>query len=171
MRRHVIPVGLPGAGKTSVSVELARRLGCICANADQIVEERVGMDISSIFRVHGEDFFRVHEAAVVEELLALPPRVISPGGGWIMGVRDFGTIKSGALIIYLKTDPAQAVARLEGALDRPLLPEGSIEEMAALLARRGASYEAAECALVTDGLLVAEVVAKAHGLAQDRAGW
>ncbi len=77
-----------------------------------------------------------------------------------------------ALVIYLRTDPAVAVARAASEGNRPLLagdhPEGRMRE---LLASRHAFYEAAEAVVDTDHRSVVQVAEDLVELARSRAGW
>jgi shikimate kinase len=52
--RHIVLVGLPGAGKTSVGKAVAQELGGSFVDADHLIEERVQASISEIFMDRGE---------------------------------------------------------------------------------------------------------------------
>src|SRR6478609_11513945 len=65
---HLILVGLPGVGKTTIGRAAARELGRSFLDFDQEIERRAGMDVREIFRLKGEDHFRELERALSQEL-------------------------------------------------------------------------------------------------------
>ena len=120
MKRHVVLVGLPGSGKTTVGRRLAKLLRTAFSDLDEIVVAAAGMPVTAIFATHGEPRFRKLERAAMDGALAAPPHVIAPGAGWMVqpgNIEAAGT----ALLVYLSIDPAAAAARLGGDATRPLL--------------------------------------------------
>jgi shikimate kinase len=92
-------VGFMGAGKTSVARALARRLDWKIEDIDERIERRERRDIPSIFRQHGEPYFRAVER---EELIALLPQrgtVVATGGGTVVdaGNREL-MLRDGAVV-------------------------------------------------------------------------
>ena len=172
-RRHVLLVGLPGAGKTSAGRLAAKRLGARFADLDQIIEARAGKSVARIFKEDGEAAFRELEARVGSDLLAGEPMVIAPGGGFFQQELLRSLALESALVIYLRTSPAEAAKRLGGAQTlRPLLAGSEpVQRIAELLAARESTYLAAHQRVTTDALSVeevADVVAKLAGL---HGGW
>ena len=82
MKRHVLLIGLPGAGKTTVGRLVAERLHAGFVDIDTILIRKEGKPIAMIFAEKGEPAFRVMERTAVEAALANQPAVIVPGGGW-----------------------------------------------------------------------------------------
>lgn len=79
---HVVLVGLPGTGKTSVGRRLAKELERPFADVDEQLELAAGTSIRRLFREQGEGPFRALETQVLAELLAHPaPLVLAAGGG------------------------------------------------------------------------------------------
>lgn len=171
-KRHVILVGLPGAGKTTVGRLVAAALGADFVDLDEAIERRAGKSVPRIFAEDGEAAFRALEADVGAATLRARPRVVAPGGGFFAGERTRDLARSTGLVVYLETDPAEAVRRLDGEAPRPLLEGGDPERrMATLLATRGPLYRESECSVDTTGLAVEEVAGRVVSLARDRAGW
>ncbi|MBV9881122.1 MAG: shikimate kinase [Gemmatirosa sp.] len=157
--RHLVLVGLPGAGKTSVGRALATLLGRPFVDLDGEIERRAGRTIAELFAGEGEGAFRAQEAAVSEAMVGQPAAVIAPGGGWMANPPAVATLRPAARIIYLRVSPATALDRMGPArAARPLLagsdPRTALE---ALLARRRALYAVADHTLDTEALSVAEV--------------
>jgi len=82
VKRHVVLIGLPGSGKSTVGRLVAERLGAAFVDIDAIIERREGRPIALIFAEKGEAAFREMERKEMETTLAAEPAVIAPGGGW-----------------------------------------------------------------------------------------
>jgi len=157
---HVILVGLPGAGKTSVGRRLARRLGRPFLDFDDEIEARAGKSISSIFTDDGEDRFRELEMALTRELAQTGGMILAPGGGWAAIPGALALLRPPGRMIYLRVRPEVAYKRIaHGRRPRPLLagPE-PLETLRRLLAQRETSYLTADHVVdsevtVTQGLM------------------
>ena len=82
VRRHLVLIGLPGAGKSTVGRLLAERLETHWTDIDPVIERATGLSIAELFAEEGEAAFRAREHQAVIEALLLPPHVVTPGGGW-----------------------------------------------------------------------------------------
>lgn len=170
MTRHVVLVGLPGSGKTTVGRRAAELLRTAFTDIDQIVVSAAGMPLAELFLGQGEPQFRRLERAAMDGAMAASPHVVAPGAGW---AAESGNLEAAgdALLIYLRISPAAAAARLRGDLSRPLLAGGDPEHrIGELLARREASYQRATAA-VEAGNPVEDVAAAIVRLAREKAGW
>jgi shikimate kinase len=172
IRRHVILVGLPGSGKTTVGRQVAAALGTTFVDLDEAIERRAGKSVSRIFAEDGESAFRALEAELGGQVLAGPPAVVAPGGGFFAADSTRALARAAGLVVYLQTDPAEAARRLGGAAGRPLLDGDDPQaRIALLLASRGALYGESECTVATTGLAPEDVARRVSSLARDRAGW
>ncbi|SNR60326.1 shikimate kinase [Paracoccus sediminis] len=145
LRRHIVLIGMMGAGKTALGSELARRLHVPFTDSDVEIETAAAMSISEIFARDGEAFFRDREAQVIARILRDSPRVISTGGGAWMQDRNRAAIKAAALSVWLSCDLDTLWHRVRQRSTRPLLqtadPKGTL---ARLLAERDPVYALAE---------------------------
>lgn len=161
---HLVLVGLPGVGKTTVGRALAKRLGRRFVDMDAEIERSFGKRVSQIFADHGEAAFREAEVAVSERLAgANEPLVIAPGGGWVVNERARAHLRFVARIIYLRVSPDEAVQRMgRGVARRPLLASGdAVSALSALHDRRRAAYEeAADLTVETAGLARGDMIAQ-----------
>ena len=123
MRRPIVLIGLPGAGKTTVAPLAAALLDSPWCDLDARIVARAGTPIAEIFATHGETHFRTLERTAMAELLAEPPQVVATGGGWAVAPENIAATGGRGLLIYLSLAPAEAVSRLAGSGDRPLLAE------------------------------------------------
>jgi shikimate kinase len=163
---HLILVGLPGVGKTTIGKAVARRLGRQFLDFDQEIERRSGMEVREIFRVKGEEHFREMEFALTKELSATSGMVLSPGGGWIAQQRSVELLRSNGRIIYLRASPEAVARRLRRVETRPLLAgRDPVVALRELYLKRKALYETADAVLDTERLARQQLIAKAVELA------
>jgi shikimate kinase len=157
---HLILVGLPGSGKSTVGSALARTLGRPFLDFDAEIVRREGMTIAEIFAQRGEPSFREMEHALTEELRTVGGMVLSPGGGWVGRPETVSLIRPPARMIYLRVRPRTALTRMGRSVGtRPLLgrpnPLGELER---LLGERRAAYESSEYVVDVERVPIGEVV-------------
>jgi shikimate kinase len=162
---HVVLVGLPGSGKSTVARAVAERLGVGAVDLDEEIERRAGLSVREIFGTAGEAEFRRLETEATRALLdSRYPTVVAAGGGWIGNARARELVPTAWAILYLRVSPPEAADRLgRVAVTRPLLagegsPAGVAERLAELAAERVQLYEGAQLVVDTDGISLAEVV-------------
>jgi shikimate kinase len=119
---HLVLVGLPGSGKSTVGRLLAQALDTTFIDLDVEIERRQRMPIADIFASRGEAEFRAMERTITQELAGRSAMVISPGGGWMVDPANVAMLRPPARIIHLKVSVPTAVRRLgDGINRRPLL--------------------------------------------------
>ncbi|MCD8497802.1 MAG: shikimate kinase [Alphaproteobacteria bacterium] len=121
--RPIVLVGMMGAGKSHVGRELARVLSLDFVDSDTIIEDRAGCSISDIFARDGEAAFRQQEEAVINELLAAGPHVLSVGGGAITTPQVLDGIKSRAISVWVQASLEDMAERVARNNKRPLLQD------------------------------------------------
>lgn len=114
-------IGLPGAGKTTVGRQLARRLQIPFVDSDQVIEERIGCSIRAFFEREGEAAFRDIEEAVIDELTQGAPCVLSTGGGAVLRPANRRRLRQRGRVFYLRSTPEELFRRLRHDRTRPLL--------------------------------------------------
>lgn len=152
MIAHVILVGLPGAGKSSVGRKVASRLGRPFLDFDEELERRTTMTVSEIFRTQGERYFRRLELDLTRELSRSQGAILAPGGGWVTVPGALALLRPPARMIYLRVAPEVAILRIgKGRRQRPLLetPE-PVETLRRLAEEREPAYSQADYVIDTD---------------------
>ncbi|WP_378945005.1 shikimate kinase [Paracoccus sp. R86501] len=143
--RHIVLIGMMGAGKTAVGTELARRLRVPFTDSDAEIESAAAMSISEIFARDGESFFRDREGQVLARLLAGRPGVISTGGGAWLRAENRAAVAARGISVWLNCSPEVLWNRVRQRSTRPLLktanPKGTLLR---LLAERSPLYAQAE---------------------------
>ncbi|MEM9754440.1 MAG: shikimate kinase, partial [Pseudomonadota bacterium] len=133
LRRTVVLVGMPGAGKSAVGRALAAELGVDLRDSDTAIVERARLAIDEIFAKHGEAFFREKEAQVIQSLLVGPPCVLSTGGGAWLNPETRAALAGAAAVVWLKADLELLWSRVRHRDTRPLLrtvdPKATLSEL------------------------------------------
>jgi shikimate kinase len=165
-RRHLVLIGLMGAGKTTVGHRCAELLDRPFVDTDQLVEATTRMAVAEIFDQHGEQRFRALERDAIADACASPaPLVIACGGGAVLDPDNRRVLRSHGVVVWLQASPAVLGDRVgAGAGEvRPLLAGGSppTATLARLSELRAPAYEAAAHVRVdTEGQTVDEVAAR-----------
>jgi shikimate kinase len=146
---HLVLVGMPGSGKSSVARRVARRTGRAAVDVDAEIERVSGRSIAEIFAAEGEAGFRALEGEVLAALLAGDePLVIATGGGAVLRDENRATMRSRGVVVWLRATPTTLAARVGDGRTRPLLAGDPIGNLTRLLAERGDAYAAAAHAIV-----------------------
>jgi len=165
VKRHLILVGLPGAGKSTVGRLVAANLRVPLQDIDTAIEEKLGVSIADIFATRGETEFRRLEQTVTANALAGEPAVIVPGGGWAAQPGNLESVPGMAVTVYLETSVETAVRRLLGGDTRPLLASDPAARLRDLFAARKPCYEKCDHHVSTDGKTVEQVANQVTELA------
>lgn len=167
---HLVLVGLPGAGKSTLGPLVAARLGIPFVDLDREVEALAARPVSEIFALDGEATFRAMEREATRRLAQRPPTVVAPGGGWIMQQAAVALLRPPGRIIHLRVSPRAALERMGKAVAlRPLLAQADpLAALEALEGVRRSAYATADAVLDTETLSLQELVAQSAALAS---GW
>lgn len=120
-KNNIFLVGMPGAGKTTVGRQLARRLQRSFIDADHEIEARTGVRIPLIFDIEGEQGFRDREAKVIAELANESNLIVATGGGAVLRPENRAALKQGGTVVYLRATPRLLFERTRLDPNRPLL--------------------------------------------------
>lgn len=110
-----------GAGKTTIGKLIAKNLGKTFYDTDQVIEQRTGVKIATIFELEGEVGFRKREAATIEELSGLNNIVMATGGGAVIAEENRAMLKQHGYVIYLRANVHELWMRMRNDKHRPLL--------------------------------------------------
>lgn len=124
MRDNITLIGMPAAGKSTVGVLLAKRLGYSFLDVDIIIQEKTKKLLKEIIETDGMDGFLELENRINAELEA-KRSVIAPGGSVIYGKEAMEHLKALGTVVYLKISYEELENRLGDVVDRGVvLKEG-----------------------------------------------
>lgn len=157
-RHNVVLIGMPGAGKSTVGVVLAKRLGYAFMDSDLVIQNKEGRLLHEIIAEKGvEGFWQTEEE--INASIETDYTVIATGGSVIYGSRAMEHFKQSGIIVYLKLSLEAITERLGDLNERGVtLREG--QDLAALYAERIPMYERyADITMNCEGLSIREIVA------------
>lgn len=156
---NITLIGMPGAGKSTVGIVLAKVLGYDFIDSDLLIQKQEGKLLWEIMRDEGIDGFNRIEEQVNSQIHA-SHSVISPGGSVIYGPKAMEHLRRISTVIYLKVSCQELKKRL-GDLNRRGVVLSPGETLEDLYARRTPLYEKyAHIILEEDQRNIAEVVRK-----------
>jgi shikimate kinase len=143
--KNIILIGMPGSGKSTVGVVLAKILGMDFADVDLVIQQREGALLQDILDRLGNEQFLELEADVICSLNC-QNTVISPGGSAVLVERGAAHLKELGTVVYLDVPCSELEVRLSNLASRgvTLAPGQTIAD---LFAYRKPFYE--KCADLT----------------------
>lgn len=100
MKKNVVLIGMPGAGKSTVGVVLAKRLGMDFVDSDLVIQKQEGKLLHQLIEEQGLEGFLETENRV-NAALSPASAVIATGGSVIYGKEAMEHFSQEAIIIYL----------------------------------------------------------------------
>ncbi|MEP2771300.1 MAG: shikimate kinase [Fulvivirga sp.] len=158
-------VGMPGSGKSTFGVELAKAMGLPFIDLDQEIESSEGCTISNIFQNKGEDYFRkVESQHLLKKSEAKDSFVMSTGGGTPCFYNGMNVMKELGVVVYLEVSIERLIQRLEKT-DLSVRPKfvKSVDvhqQLTHLLSERETIYQKADIVIQESELDCLEVVGK-----------
>ena len=98
---NITLIGMPGSGKTTLGIFLARDLGMQFVDSDRVIEHQEGMKLAEIIERSGDDGFREVENRV-NASLQVENAVIAPGGSVIYGAEAMAHLRETSTGVYLR---------------------------------------------------------------------
>ena len=129
-------IGMPGCGKSTISIFLGKKLKKTVYDLDKCIEEYLGMPIPEIFETKGEDCFRKAETLCLEKLLQKQNVIIATGGGAVL--QNSSLLKSKSICVYINRKISSILKTI--GTKRPL--SKSKEDLEKLYNERAELYKA-----------------------------
>ena len=111
MRKNIVLIGMPGAGKSTVGVVLAKVVGHKFVDSDLVIQETYEKLLHELITEHGLDGFLEIENQV-NAGLDMTKSIIATGGSVIYGKEAMEHLKEIGLVVYLKLSLESIADRL-----------------------------------------------------------
>lgn len=125
---NIILIGMPGCGKSTVGIVLAKAIGYRFIDSDLLIQSRENRLLSEIIAEEGtEGFNRIEES--VNASIRTSRSVIATGGSVVYGPKAMEHLRQIGLVIYLKLPLEEVEERLGDLTERGVsLREGQTLE-------------------------------------------
>lgn len=110
-KENIVLIGMPGAGKSTVGVVLAKRLGYRFIDSDLVIQEQYDKLLHELITEHGvEGFWQIEND--VNAGLNVKRSVIATGGSAVYGQEAMEHLCEIATVVYLKLSYEEIAHRL-----------------------------------------------------------
>lgn len=157
---NITLIGMPGAGKSTVGVLLAKRIGYKFLDSDLLIQEKEERLLKEIIAAEGLTGFLAIEERVNREI-DVKRTVIAPGGSVVYGPSAMEHFKETGTVVYLKISYEELEKRLGNLVDRGVALKDGMS-LADLYEERVPMYEKYADVIIdengkTDGQVVDEL--------------
>ena len=159
MKDNLVLIGMPGVGKSTVGVILAKILGYEFLDADIVIQNRQKRLLKDIIEEEGVDGF-IEIENEVNASLNVSKTIIATGGSVVYGKEAMEHLKSIGKIIYLELDYNTLNSRLTNIKGRGVVAKDN-QELIDIYKERLPLYEKyADITVNECGLNIEETIAK-----------
>lgn len=158
MKNNIVLIGMPGCGKSTVGVVLAKSLGYRFLDVDLVIQERENRLLSEIIEEEGlEGFLKAEENACLS--IEVEKTVIATGGSAVYSEAGMKHLKEIGTVVYIRLGLEEIEHRLGDLHKRGVAMKAgmTLEE---LYNERSPLYEKfADCVCDGEDMLLREIVA------------
>ena len=110
-RQNIVLIGMPGCGKSTTGVLLAKTLGMSFLDTDLILQQRESSRLQDLVDTLGFDGFRKAEERAILSV-DVSGCVIATGGSVVYSDAGMAHLKKNGLVLYLKVTPEEIERRI-----------------------------------------------------------
>lgn len=155
--KNIVLIGMPGAGKSTIGVILAKLLLLDFCDTDLVIQKSTGESLCDTIRERGiGEFINLEEKVICEQ--AFLNSVIATGGSAVYGEKAMKKLEENGIIVYLKVSPEELQKRIKNIHTRGIaMKEGTT--ISGLYEERAPLYEKyADVTIDCDGKSTEECV-------------
>ena len=160
---NIILIGMPGCGKSTVGVLLAKSMLLDFIDTDLIIQNKEGKALCEIIDEYGIEVFKQKENDIIASLKT-ENCVIATGGSAVYGKEAMENLRVGGVVIYLKLSPEIIKSRIQNIKTRGIaMKKGCTIEQ--LYSERAPLYEkyadiTIDCRFLSAEECVNEIISK-----------
>lgn len=117
---NVILIGMPGSGKSTVGVLVAKLLGLDFIDCDLLIQKREGKKLHEIIDSEGIEYFEKVEEEVLSTLIA-KKTLIATGGSAVYSQKGMENLKKLGKVVYLNVDVKELEERITNFSTRGII--------------------------------------------------
>ena len=159
-KENLVFLGMMGSGKSSIGLQIAKKLKLTFVDIDKEIEKELGISIKKIFETKGENFFRKFEEKITLKKLKLDSVVISLGGGAFTNKSIRKEVLRSSVSFWLNWSTTILLKRIRYSKERPLAFNATDNELVDLIKKRNNIYSKALYEIKCDNLSKNQVVDK-----------
>ena len=157
MKSNIVLIGMPGVGKSSAGVVLAKALGYHFIDSDLVIQQQTGKLLCEIIKESGNDGFLEIEDKINASIMA-EKSIIATGGSVIYGENAMKHFKEIGTILYLRASYETISSRLTNLKERGVAMNNS-NSLLDLYNERCILYEKyADIIVDVDGITIEETI-------------
>lgn len=119
---NVVLIGMPGCGKSTIGVLLAKLVGFSFVDTDLLIQQHENKKLYKIIEEDGIDYFKEIENKINAKL-EVTKTVIATGGSVVYGKQAMEHLKKIGKVIYLKVDYDELLKRIDNFSTRGIVIE------------------------------------------------
>jgi len=101
LKENIVLIGMPSSGKSTVGGILAKKLGRVLLDTDELIVRQKGCEITEIFSKEGESGFRDAETVAIRTASAESGVVIATGGGAVLRDENVSLLRQNGRLYFL----------------------------------------------------------------------
>ncbi len=110
--KNIILIGMPGAGKSTIGVLLAKSMLMDFVDTDLIIQKTTGKALCDIINENGiDEFIDIENNVICNE--AFVNSVVATGGSAVYGKEAMEKLKANGVTVYLKVDADELQNRIK----------------------------------------------------------
>lgn len=119
---NIILIGMPGCGKSTIGVLLAKSLLYHFTDTDLLLQNEYGTSLCAMIEEYGLDGFKERENKILSELIC-NKTVVATGGSAVYCVSGMENLKKNGICVYLKLSPEEIDKRIDNITTRGIAME------------------------------------------------
>ena len=159
-KENLVFLGMMGSGKSSIGLQIAKKLKLTFVDIDKEIEKELGISIKKIFETKGENFFRKFEEKITLKKLKLDSVVISLGGGAFTNKLIRKEVLRSSISFWLNWNTTILLKRIRYSKKRPLAFNATDNQLVDLIKKRNNIYSKALYEIKCDNLSKKQVIDK-----------
>ncbi|MDD3238875.1 MAG: shikimate kinase [Lachnospira sp.] len=166
--KNIVLIGMPGCGKSTVGVVLAKKLGYRFIDSDLLIQEKYDKTLEELIEEHGDAGF-IQIENDVNAAIDADKTIIATGGSVVYGDAAMTHLKSIGTVIYLEVSEEELENRLGSLKERGVVSNGKTTVKEIFEDRKRLYRKYADITFRQDGEMLRETVEQLYAVLKDSA--